>query len=221
MSLFDQLIEELKKNPQKLEEFLALFKDKITSLALEEINRKIDILLKDREEIFKRFEEHDRKFEEIIKRFEAHDKKFEEHDKKFVQIMEEIKAIKIEIREMNKRLTSLEKRVNTMDINLGFLTESYAIDFFTRYLNEKIVSIKRHYKVDDKEIDALVETENRYYLVEIKSRVSPQDVVQMYSLVGKFLKEAKKEVRPIILGVRVKDEAIEVGKKLGIEVNRL
>ncbi|MBP1357162.1 MAG: hypothetical protein JZD40_01550, partial [Sulfolobus sp.] len=152
-------------------------------------------------------EEHDKKFEEIFKRLE-------EHDKKFIQIMEEIKAIKLAIRTMNKRLGSVE-------INLGFLTESYAIDFFTRYLNEKIISITRHYKLDNKEIDAMIETENKYFLVEVKSRVSPQDVAQMYSLASKFLKEAKKEVRPTILGVRVKNEAMEVGKKLGIDVIRL
>ncbi|MBP1358304.1 MAG: hypothetical protein JZD40_07490 [Sulfolobus sp.] len=214
MPLIDQLIDELKKNPQKLEEFLSLFRDKITSLALEELNRKIDILLKDREEIFKRFEEHDKKFEEIVSILKEHSKRLEEHDKKFIEIVEEIKAIKLEMKKMNKRLS-------TVEINLGFLTESFAIDFFTRYLNEKVISITRHYQIDNKEIDAVIETENRYFLVEVRSRVSPHDVIQMYSISNKFLKEAKKEVRPTILGVRVKNEAIEVGKKLGIEVIRI
>ncbi|NON62115.1 hypothetical protein HLB03_05290 [Acidianus sp. DSM 29099] len=57
---------------------------------------------------------------------------------------------------MNKRIL-----ISTLEINIGFLTESDAIDFFTRYLNVNIISITSHYKMDNKEIDSLVEIENR------------------------------------------------------------
>ncbi|WP_216604191.1 hypothetical protein, partial [Acidianus sp. RZ1] len=70
--------------------------------------------------------------------------------------MEEIKAIKIEMKSVNKRIL-----ISTLEINIGFLTESDAIDFFTRYLNVNIISITSHYKMDNKEIDSLVEIENR------------------------------------------------------------
>ena len=174
------------------------------------------------EAIEKKLLEHDKRFEEFNKRFEAierklleHDRRFEaierrleEHDRKFNQILEEIKKIWEAIAELNRRLSRVEDAV-------GALAESTYAKFTLDALvsecgvsNERIISWHRNIEVDGEEINLLLVTERRVFVVEVKVRPRHADV-------GALLSKAE------IVSRRYPDKkvvAVLTGTRIGMEV---
>ncbi len=235
------LLEILSELKRLREDFNKLYQKSLEhDKRFEAIERKLLEHDKRFEEINKRFEvierkllEHDKRFEEINKRFEAierklleHDKRLEaiekrleEHDRKFNEILEEIKKIWETLAEHNRRLSNVE------DV-LGALAEStYAkftldsIMYECAHVGDRVVSWQRNARVDNEDIDLLVITEKRVYVVEVKVRPKHSDV-------GKLLAKAEivksrfldKEVVPILTGTRIGSEVLSYALGKGVRV---
>jgi len=199
-----------------------------------EHDKRFEVLEKKLLEHDKRFEaierkllEHDRRFEAIErkllehdKRFEAIERRLEEHDRKFNEIIEQIKKIWEVLADHSRRLANLEDA-------LGALTESTyakftldAIMYECSAQNDKVVSWQRNARVDEEDIDLLVVTEKRVYVVEVKVRPKHADV-------GRVLAKAElvksklfpdKEVIPVLTGTRIGSEIVSYAVGKGVRV---
>ena len=168
----------------------------------------------------KRFEAIERKLLEHDKRFEAIERRLEEHDRKFNEIIEQIKKIWEVLADHSRRLANLEDA-------LGALTESTyakftldAIMYECSAQNDKVVSWQRNARVDEEDIDLLVVTEKRVYVVEVKVRPKHEDV-------GRVLAKAElvksklfpdKEVIPVLTGTRIGSEIVSYAVGKGVRV---
>ena len=178
------------------------------------------------EAIERKLLEHDKRFEAIERKLLEHDRKFEElekrleeHDRKFNEILEEIKKIWEVLAEHNRRLSHVE------DV-LGALAEStyakFTLDTIMHEcmaMGEKVVSWQRNARVDNEEVDLLVVTEKRVFVVEVKVKPKHSDV-------GKLLAKAEvaknvfrdKEIVPILTGARIGSEVASYAMGKGVRV---
>ncbi len=171
------------------------------------------------EESNKRFEAIEKRFEVIEKRFEAIEKRLEEHDRKFNAILEEIKNIWKVLTEHNRRLSNVEDMV-------GVLAEStyakFTLDMIMHECSvsgDKVVSWQRNARIDGEDIDLLVVTEKKVFIIEVKVRPRHSDV-------GKLIAKADiarnrfrdKQVIPILTGARIGREVMSYALDKGVHV---
>lgn len=213
----DKILEELKRlheNFNKLYE-KSLEHDK----RFEEINRRFEAIDKRFEEIEKRFEEINKRFLEIEKRFEAIERRFEviekkllEHDKKFEELV--------------KRIDRVEKRVSHIEYELGALNEAFYCKALWDDLREILVAngekllVRRgNAIVDNEEIDLLVVTDKRVYVVEAKVKPRYEDVGRLSAKIDVVKKHyADKEIVGILTGSRIGREIEEYAENKGFMV---
>ncbi len=185
------------------------------------------------EEINKRFEaierkllEHDKRFEEINKRFEAIERKLLEHDKRFEEINKRFEAIEKKLLEHDKKFDELNRRVSRIELELGALAES----FYSRALledireeararGEKILSWKRNARVDESDIDLLIESDRSIYVVEVKVKPKHEDVGVLLAKAD-VVKEKypDKNVVAILAGAMIGREVEEYARRKNILV---
>jgi len=169
----------------------------------------------------KRFEAIERKLLEHDRRFEAIERRLEEHDRKFNEILEEIKKIWLRLEEHNRRISNVE-------MILGALTESFyskaLLDDLREELKakgERIVARIRNARVDESDIDLLVETDRTVYVAEVKVRPRHEDVG---SLIAKRDLVAErfpgKRVVAVLAGALIGREVEEYARQRGVEVYR-
>ncbi len=221
---FEIIEEELKK---LREDFNKLYQKGL------EHDKRFEILEKKLLEHDKRFEaierkllEHDKRLEAIEKKLLEHDKRFEviekrleEHDRKFNEILEEIKRIWETLAEHNRRLSNVE------DV-LGALAESTYAKFTLDTIayecvasGDRIVSWQRNARVDNEDIDLLIVTERKVYVVEVKVRPKHSDVGKLLAKTEIVKKNfPNKEAIPILTGTRIGSEVMNYAISKGVRV---
>ncbi len=184
------------------------------------------------EEMNKRFEaierkllEHDKRFEEINKRFEAierklleHDKRFESIEKKLLEHDRELKAIREELR-IHRRLIEYNRR------DIAALTEAtisrYVYEDLSEIIKEKrekILYRRRNARVDNVDVDLLVETDKTVYVVEVKIQPNHHDVDNLLQKTNLIAKKYNKPVKPILAAVWIGRETEEYAQNKGIQI---
>ena len=172
------------------------------------------------EELKKLREDFNRHVQESSKRFEAIERKLEEHDRKFNEIIKQIKKIW-------EVLADHSRRLNRIELVLGVLTESFyskaVWDDLREVLvsrGETIVSRRRRFRIDENEIDLLVETNKAIYVVEVKIRPKHEDVGRLLAKAELVSKRMGKPVVPILAGALIPDDVEEYAVSKGVEVYR-
>ena len=164
--------------------------------------------------------EHDKRFEMIERKLLEHDKRFEAIEKKLLEHDKRLEAIEKKLLEHDKRfeaiereLISLNKRVSRLEDELGALTEATTSWFVVNDIKalmeegERILSRIRNARVDDEDIDLLIETNMRVYVVEIKVKPKVKDVGALLAKAEIVRKKyPNKEVKAVLAGLRVKRE---------------
>jgi len=185
-----------------------------------EHDKRFEVLEKKLLEHDKRFEAIERKLLEHDKRFESIERRLEEHDRKFNEIIEQIKKIW-------EVLADHGRRLNRIELVLGVLTESFyskaVWDDLREVLasrGETIVSRKRRFRIDENEIDLLVETNKAIYVVEVKIRPRHEDVGRLLAKAELVSKRMGKPVIPILAGALIPDDVEEYAVSKGVEVYR-
>ncbi len=195
------------------------------------------------EEINKRFEaierkllEHDKRFKEINKRFEAIERKLLEHDKRFEAIERKLlehdkrfEAIERKLLEHDKKFDELNIRVSRIELELGALNEAFYCKALWEDLreeiklnNEKVILRERNARINEEDIDYLIVTDKKVYVVEVKTKPKHQDIGNLIvkaDLASKHYPD--KQVIPILAGSMIGREIEEYAKEKKIRVYKI
>ncbi|RLG77060.1 MAG: hypothetical protein DRO12_03175 [Thermoprotei archaeon] len=191
-----------------------------------EHDKRFEVIEKKLLEHDKRFEAIERKLLEHNRRFEVIEKRLEEHDRKFNEILEEIKKIWEVLTEHSRSLSELNRRLSNVEDVLGALTEStYAkftldtIAYECSVTDDRIISWQRNTGVDSEEIDLLIITQKRVYVVEVKVRPKHSDASRLLAKAEVVKKRfPDKEVIPILAGTHIGSEVANYATSKGIRV---
>jgi len=185
------------------------------------------------EAIEKKLLEHDKRFETIEKKLLEHDKRLEaierkllEYDKRFEAIERKLLEHDERFEELSRKMSNLEKRVGRVELEVGALNEA----FYCRTLwedlkeeiqgsGEKILLKRRNARVDGEEVDLLVVTDRRVYIVEAKTKPRHRDLRRLLAKAeaARRLYEGK-EVVPVLVGSMIGGEVEEYALEKGVRV---
>ena len=147
--------------------------------------------------------------EDLLKRIEGVDAK--------------VDAVRSDLEKKVERVRSdLDKKIEATRSDLGLLTEEVYVRNFVDYLEksgERVISVYRHYESNAGEIDALVETQARVYVVEVKMRAELKDVDDLISKAKAVSEEYKgKDVVPVLTGAKISKAVRGYAKGLNVIV---
>lgn len=151
------------------------------------------------EEIRKLREDFNRYVARSEKRWRENEKKWEENEKRW--------------EENEKRWKEAHKRFSRIE---GVLAASVGAQF-TRYVwedlsmeirasGESALRRVRNFKLDDIEVDLLVETDKRAYVVEVKVRPKAKDVRALLAKAEAIGGKLGKEAVPVLAGAQIGDD---------------
>ncbi len=179
-----------------------------------------------------RIEERQQRLEERMIKLEERQQRLEERQQKLEEELIELrKSHNMLIEKMvslEKRMVNLGKLVTTIAHRFGVITESSFRQALNDILSKYFGATASKWSVYDEEgivfgypsmvdIDVVVK-DDVHIVVEVKSRVDPEDVYKLYR-VG-LLYEKKTGVKPklaIVAGF-VSRKALEAGSKLGVDI---
>ncbi len=156
---------------------------------------------------------------EYDKRFEAIEKKLLEHDKRF-------EAIERKLLEHDKRFDEINRRISRLELGLAALTESFYSKSILDDLRarasargEKIIGWERNARVDESDIDLLVETDKSVYVVEVKVKPKHEDVGSLLAKLDVVKKKYPgKNVVGVLAGAMIGREVKEYALRKNILV---
>ena len=129
--------------------------------------------------------------------------------------------------ENNKRWEEANKRFSRLEETLGAMAESqysrYVWDDLKEELKargEAVIRRARNAKVDNVDIDLLVETDSRVYVVEVKIRPKVEDVGALLAKADVVKSALGKEAVPILTGAWIGDEVEKYARSKGVLVYR-
>ncbi|AGJ61954.1 hypothetical protein [Saccharolobus islandicus] len=121
-----------------------------------------------------------------------------------------------------KTIEDVNCKVEATRSDLGLLTEEVYIKNFIDYLDksgEKVISVYRHYEINVGEIDALIETQTKIYVVEVKMKAEFKDVDSLLVKAKVVSEEYKdKNVIPVLTGSRISKTVRGYAKGLNVMV---
>ncbi len=228
---FNEILERLDRNEKIMlrheeillrhEKILLRHEEKFNEI-LKRLDRHEEILLRHEKILLRHEEEIKRIWEEIAeikKEIKKIWEKLEEHDKKFNEILYELRLHRV-------KLDGHDKRLSRIEMELGALTEL----LFTKDLYRDIMAsvsregdaveeFYRNYRVDDLDMDLLIVTGRKVYVVEVKVKPKKKDVSELLRkarLVSNIYKT--KKVVPILAGTRISDNIRKyaLGRKVGV-----
>jgi len=173
-----------------------------------------------REDMVNGFKRHDIELtklrEDMVNGFKRHDEMFEKHWNEIQRLRED----------MNKGFILMNKRLSRVELELGALSEAVYTknlldDLMSRFkLNgEEILFKKRNVRIDEEDIDLLIETNKMIYIVEVKVKPKHEDVGRLLAK-GDVVKKhyIGKEIKLILTGALIGDKIEEYAKSKGVEV---
>ncbi|ABP51583.1 hypothetical protein [Pyrobaculum arsenaticum] len=158
------------------------------------------------EDYEKRWQENERRWEEERKRWEA----WYEAWKEFLE-------------DYKRRWEDANRRFSRIEETLGAVAESQ----YTRYVwedlkeeikarGELVIRRVRNAKVDNVDVDLLVETDRRVYVVEVKIRPRVEDVGALLAKAEVVRGALSKEVVPVLTGTWIGDDVEKYARGKGV-----
>ncbi|MEM1897152.1 MAG: hypothetical protein QXD93_05605 [Ignisphaera sp.] len=149
---------------------------------------------------------------DILRRLDAIEKRLEEHSKR--------------LEELTNVVTMLVKKTTDLEQTIGGLTEAsiarYVYEDLAKELyhkGEHILKRVRNARLDDVDIDLLIETNRSVYVVEVKVKPRHGDIGILLSKIDLVKKHyIEKEVIGILAGVWIGKEVENYAKEKGIMV---
>ena len=188
----------------------------------EDFNKFVEESQRRWEENNKRWEENNKRWEENEKRWEANCRRWEENEKRWAEWFETWKKF---LEDYFNFKSEVNKRFSRLEENLGALTEAV----YTRYvwedlstelraLGEAVVRRIRNADFDGVEVDLLVETEKRVYVVEVKVRPRIDDVGALLAKAEIVGSQVGKPAVPVLAGSYVGREVEAYARGKGVLV---
>jgi len=224
----------LEERQQKLEEHFAKLEDR--QQKLEERFAKLEERVIKLEERFTQLEERVTKLEERFAQLEEMVIKLEERlaklEERFVQLEERFAKLDERFMKLEERQQRLEEEFlnlrrlveyNRRDIAAlaevtysRFVWDDLKEEFVVR--GEKVLRRRRNARIDNVDIDMLVETDKAVYVVEIKVKPNHHDVDELVSKAEVVRLKLIKHTVPILAGVWVGDEIREYAESRNVKV---
>jgi DNA repair exonuclease SbcCD ATPase subunit len=178
------------------------------------------------EENRKRWEEAYRRFEIIERRLEEHSRILEEYSKILEEHSKRLEELTLVLRDHGLKIGELSRRVSNLEVAVGALAEStYARYFYEDLLRELasrgevVVRRVRNARADEEDIDLLVETQLRVYVVEVKLRPKHEDVGRVLAKVDVVRRlYPGKDVVGVLVGAMVGREVEAYAREKRVEV---
>jgi len=227
---FKELLErfaQLEERQQRLEEHFARLEER--QQKLEEHFAKLEDRQQKLEERFAQLEERQQRLEEefkkLMERFAQLEERFAQLEERFAKLEERV--IKLEERQqrLEEEFLNLRKLVeyNRRDIAAlaevtysRFVWDDLKEEFVVR--GEKVLRRRRNARIDNVDIDMLVETDKAVYVVEIKVQPNHHDVDELVSKAEVVRLKLIKHTVPILAGVWVGDEIREYAESRNVKV---
>ena len=225
---------ELEKRQLILEERFARLEERFAALeerqqVLEERFAKLEerqLILEERvaklEERFLRLEERQLALE---KRFAALDERVAKLEERFLELSERVARVEEQLVEVWRELGRVRRLAEVSRRDVGALSEAVYSRFAWEDLREqleergeRVVRRRRRIKIDGEEVDLLVETVERLYVIEVKVQPDHHDVDALLGKARAAEKVVGKPVTPVLAGVWVGDEVRRYAEARGVEV---
>jgi len=184
-----------------------------------EILRRLDSVLKV-------VEEHSKRIEELSGVVEGHSKRLEELTRVVEQHSRRLEELTLVLRDHGVKIDELNRSVSSLEVAVGALAEStYARYFYEDLMRELasrgevVVRRARNARVDEEDVDLLVETQLRVYVVEVKLRPKHEDVGRVLAKVDVVRRYYPgKEVVGVLAGAMIGREVESYAREKGVGV---
>jgi DNA repair ATPase RecN len=178
------------------------------------------------EEAYRRFEIIERRLEEHSRILEEYSKILEEHSKILREHSKRLEELTLVLRDHGLKIDELSRRVSNLEVTVEALAEStYARYFYEDLLRELasrgevVVRRVRNVRADEEDIDLLVETQLRVYVVEVKLRPKHEDVGRVLAKVDVVRRHYPgKDVVGVLVGAMVGREVEAYAREKRVEV---
>ena len=224
-------ITRLEERYQRIDERIARLEEKFAKL--EERQQKLEERFAELEERFARLEERQQRLEEKFARLEERQQKLEERfakleerqqrlEEKFARLEERQYKLEEEMRETRRVLIAIAHRFGILS-EAGFREAmKYVVEevFGTAIVEKKSLKdtegiVYGHEAIID--IDVLIR-DKEHIIIEVKSRVSRGDIVELYRIGKLYEKTYKIKPRLVIIGGFIDPKAWETASKLRVEI---
>ena len=122
-----------------------------------------------------------------------------------------------------KKFEDIERRLSNVETTMGAMAESQYSRYVWEDLKEEIgargefvIRRVRNAKVDNVDIDLLVETDKRVYVVEVKIRPRIEDVGALLAKADAVRSALDKEAVPILTGAWIGDDVEKYARGKGV-----
>ncbi len=183
--------------------------------------------------IMKKLEEHDRKFNSILSEIKTIWQKIEELTRRMDELSRRVDGLSKRVDDLSGRVDEQSERINKLSagqsmlgVQIGALAESIYARFLWEDIREEIemsgkrvLRRARNIRIDDKEVDLLVETDDSVYVVEIKVQPEHEDVNSLLvksDLAARLY--AGKKVIPVLAGTLIGREVVSYAESRGVKV---
>ena len=183
-------------------------------------------ILKRLDTIESRLEENSKRLELIEKRLEEHSRILQEHSKRLEEVTKTLNILVTKIGEHSEKINGLRREVSSLSLVVGALTESFYaksvyedIEREVLKRGEKVLERIRNARIDDVDIDLLVETDRVVYIIEVKVRPEYEDVGRLIAKIDIAKKHyPEKNIVGILAGAMIgkEIEAYARGKEIKV-----
>ncbi|MEM1898137.1 MAG: hypothetical protein QXD36_03490 [Sulfolobales archaeon] len=195
---------------------------------LDSIESRVEEYSKILSEHSRRLEELSKRIEELMKRVEEYSKILSEHSRRLEELSKTLSEVVLTLREHEVKIDELGRKVSNLEITIGALTESTYARYFYEDLErslslrgERVVRRVRNARIDETDVDLLVETDRIIYVVEIKIKPKHEDIgvlIAKLDLIKKF--QPEREVVGVLAGTLVGKEIEAYAREKGVLVYR-
>ena len=182
-----------------------------------------------REDFNKYVEKSERRWRQNERRWKENEKRWKEWFDTWKKFLEDYEKRWQENErrweEAYKRFDNIERRLSNVETTVGAVAESQYSRYVWEDLKEEIkargeavVRRVRNAKVDNVDVDLLVETDRRVYVVEVKIRPRVEDVGALLAKAEVVKAALGKEAVPILTGTWIGDDVEKYARGKGVLV---
>jgi len=125
--------------------------------------------------------------------------------------------------DLERKIQEVDSKVEATRSDLGLVAEEvYISNFINRLVreNQAILNIYRKYETEHGEVDAIVETNEKIYVLEVKMRAEPKDVDVLLLKTKAILQERQdKGVIPVLTGSKINRIVRNYAKGLNVMIS--
>ncbi len=139
------------------------------------------------------------------------------------QLMKSHEDIADILSKLSEDIAELRQRSSRMELTMGAITESYLSWRFLEKLereNMEIKHIERNLIINNEEIDLVVDTTDKVYIVEIKVKPRISDIGALLAKTELYTSKTRtsKEVIPVIIGVYIGRDLENYARKKNVKI---